>query len=105
MFKPCCYTELTRTTRKGVKSMAVKHVDYSKIDFAEQGGDGSITHSDLENLLKMKDQYKDFQLLMMKYDCALSEVRTKLDVLNKELSLINNNSLSFCESNIVLSCG
>ena len=70
--------------------MAVKHVDYSKIDFAKQGGDGSITHSDLENLLKMKDQYKDFQLLMMKYDCALSEVRTKLDVLNKELSLRNN---------------
>jgi putative GTP pyrophosphokinase len=27
---------------------------------------------------------------MMKYDCALSEVRTKLDVLNKELSLRNN---------------
>ncbi|WP_074888260.1 GTP pyrophosphokinase [Butyrivibrio proteoclasticus] len=38
----------------------------------------------------MKDQVKDFQILMMKYDCALSEVRTKLDVLNKELSLINN---------------
>ena len=28
--------------------------------------------------------------MMLKYDCALSEVRTKLDVLNKELSLRNN---------------
>ena len=50
----------------------------------------NINQVDVENLLKMKDQVKDFQILMMKYDCALSEVRTKLDVLNKELSLINN---------------
>ena len=77
--------------------MAAKHVDYSEIDFAENaesieeiGSLNFITPGDLENLLKMKDQAKDFQILMMKYDCALSEVRTKLDVLNKELSLINN---------------
>lgn len=77
--------------------MAAKHVDYSDIDFAENaesieeiGSLNFITPGDLENLLKMKDQAKDFQILMMKYDCALSEVRTKLDVLNKELSLINN---------------
>ncbi len=83
--------------------MAVEHLDYSKIDFAEvsDGLEGieelnnlldthNITVSDVENLLKIKNQVKDFQLLMMKYDCALSEVRTKLDVLNKELSLRNN---------------
>ncbi|MBO6239691.1 MAG: GTP pyrophosphokinase family protein [Butyrivibrio sp.] len=76
--------------------MAVKRLDYSKIDFAKLAGKSDkvntdiMTQSDVENLLKMKDQVKEFQILMMKYDCALSEVRTKLDVLNKELSLINN---------------
>ena len=76
--------------------MAVKRLDYSKIDFAkltgrsEKSNTEKITQGDVDNLLKMQDQVKDFQILMMKYDCALSEVRTKLDVLNKELSLINN---------------
>ncbi|SFP99410.1 putative GTP pyrophosphokinase [Butyrivibrio proteoclasticus] len=76
--------------------MAVKRLDYSKIDFTKLTGRSEKSHTeegnqiDIENLLKMKDQVKDFQILMMKYDCALSEVRTKLDVLNKELSLINN---------------
>ncbi len=83
--------------------MAVEHLDYSKIDFAKltsniedftRGDDlldaKDITHGDIENLLKLNGKVKDFQILMMKYECALSEVRTKLDVLNKELSLINN---------------
>ncbi|MCR5556184.1 MAG: GTP pyrophosphokinase family protein [Butyrivibrio sp.] len=83
--------------------MAVKHVDYSGIEFAELAeeqeelreidgivNDGQVTYVDIENELRMRDQVKDFQILMMKYDCALSAVRTKLDVLNKELSLINN---------------
>ncbi|MBE5832896.1 MAG: GTP pyrophosphokinase family protein [Butyrivibrio sp.] len=83
--------------------MAVKHIDYSKIEFAELAEeqeelrtidgikeDDQVTAADVENMLRMRDQVKEFQILMMKYDCALSEVRTKLDVLNKELSLINN---------------
>ena len=76
--------------------MAVRRSDYSMIDFTRLTGRSekmnidNINQVDVENLLKMKDQVKDFQILMMKYDCALSEVRTKLDVLNKELSLINN---------------
>jgi putative GTP pyrophosphokinase len=77
--------------------MAVKHLDYSKVDFAKSAGnvDGLIsndpmTHVNIENLLKFEDQVKDFQILMMKYECALSEVRTKFDVLNKELSIITN---------------
>lgn len=77
--------------------MAVKHLDYSGISLAEvtKGIDEiasakTISQSDIDNLLKMRGQVKEFQILMMKYDCALSEVRTKLDVLNKELSLINN---------------
>ena len=77
--------------------MAVKHLDYSGISLAEVTKEideiasaKTISQSDIDNLLKMRGQVKEFQILMMKYDCALSEVRTKLDVLNKELSLINN---------------
>ncbi len=83
--------------------MAGKHLDYSNIDFAKVTanmeeleelddfvGAEDISLSDIEKILSMKDQVKDFQILMMKYECALSEVRTKLDVLNKELSLRNN---------------
>lgn len=70
--------------------MTQKRVDNSEIDFTKTGEPEILSHSDIENLLKKRDKYKEFQLLMMKYDCALSEVRTKLDVLNKELSLRNN---------------
>lgn len=77
--------------------MAVKHLDCSKVDFAAIAGgadriidSNSITETDIENILKGKDQEKDFRVLMMKYECALSEVRTKFDVLNKELSVITN---------------
>ena len=48
-----------------------------------------ITQAEVEKILKSREQLEDFQVLMMKYDCALSAVRTKLDVLNKELSLRN----------------
>ena len=48
-----------------------------------------ITQADVEKLLKMRDQIEEFRVMMMKYDCALSEIRTKLDVLNKDLALRN----------------
>lgn len=83
--------------------MAMDHLDYSKIDFAKFTGSmndleeldniaavENVSLDDVERFLRLKDQVKEFQILMMKYDCALSEVRTKLDVLNKELSLRNN---------------
>lgn len=86
--------------------MAVEHIDYSGIDFTMIRGRmkeleeleeldnltsvENVSLDDVEKVLKLKDQVKEFQILMMKYDCALSEVRTKLDVLNKELSLRNN---------------
>lgn len=74
--------------------MAVDHLSYVNMNFTPiQGGANDfpgveeITQADVEKLLKKQDQVEQFQILMMKYDCALSEVRTKLDVLNKELSL------------------
>ncbi|WP_081671370.1 GTP pyrophosphokinase [Butyrivibrio sp. XBB1001] len=86
--------------------MALEHIDYSGIDFTMIRGRmkeleeleeldnltsvENVSLDDVEKVLKLKDQVKEFQILMMKYDCALSEVRTKLDVLNKELSLRNN---------------
>ena len=74
--------------------MAVEHLDYSKMNFTSIAGGVNntynteeITQADVEKLLKMKDQIEGFRIMMMKYDCALSEIRTKLDVLNKDLSL------------------
>lgn len=75
--------------------MAVDHQDYSGLSFTPiAGGFGKtnledITQAEVEKILKMRDQIEEFRFLMMKYDCALSAVRTKFDVLNKELSLRN----------------
>ncbi|MBP3784892.1 MAG: GTP pyrophosphokinase family protein [Butyrivibrio sp.] len=75
--------------------MAVEHLDYSKLNLTPiQGGADNfnpeeVTLADVEKILRKKNQLEEFRVLMMKYDCALSEVRTKLDVLNKELSLRN----------------
>ncbi|MDO4285888.1 MAG: GTP pyrophosphokinase family protein [Eubacteriales bacterium] len=44
----------------------------------------------MEKLLLFTNQIQAFHHLMMEYDCAMAEVRTKLEVLNKELSLRNN---------------
>ncbi len=74
--------------------MAVEHQNYNGMNFTPILGGGApffnneeLTQTDVERLLKMRDQIEEFRVLMMKYDCALSEVRTKLDVLNKELAL------------------
>ena len=74
--------------------MAVDHLSYSNMNFTPIVGGAidfpgveEITQADVEKLLKKRDQVEQFEILMMKYDCALSEVRTKLDVLNKELAL------------------
>ncbi len=76
--------------------MAVEHQDYSGMNFTSIPGGANggynpeeLTQGDVERLLKKREQSEEFQLLMMKYDCALSQVRTKLDVLNKELALSN----------------
>jgi len=70
--------------------MEVENIDYLKVDYAKAENWDNVLQVDLKNILKMKDKVREFQILMMKYDCALSEVRTKLDVLNKELALMYN---------------
>ena len=41
----------------------------------------------IENIAEFKDIFKEFQGLMMHYECAMLEVKTKLDVLNAELAI------------------
>lgn len=48
-----------------------------------------ITDEDVERILQITDQADAFDELMMYYDCAMTEVRTKLEVLNKEMALRN----------------
>ena len=45
-----------------------------------------------ENPEFFTDQLKQFQEMMMMYNCAIREVRTKLEVLNDELSLKNTHN-------------
>ena len=40
-----------------------------------------------ENLDYFAGQLREFQELMMMYNCAIREVRTKLDVLNDEMAV------------------
>ena len=44
----------------------------------------------LREMLSLKDELQNFQTLMMHYECAMSEVQTKIEVLNRELALVQN---------------
>ena len=41
----------------------------------------------LEEIIEFRGTYKEYQALMMNYECAMLEIKTKLDVLNAELSV------------------
>lgn len=43
-----------------------------------------------EEIAELEGMVDPFKTLMMQYDCAMLEVKTKLEVLNKELALINS---------------
>lgn len=43
-----------------------------------------------EVMKELKGLTEDFRTLMMQYDCAMLEVKTKLEVLNKELALMHS---------------
>jgi putative GTP pyrophosphokinase len=49
-----------------------------------------ISQEDIDRILQLTGQLEKFEILMMYYDCALAEVRTKLEVLNKEVALKKN---------------
>ncbi|MCI7792312.1 MAG: GTP pyrophosphokinase family protein [Lachnospiraceae bacterium] len=48
------------------------------------------TKANYDGILKLEDSAEEFRELMMHYDCAMLEVKTKLEVLNKELALLNS---------------
>lgn len=50
----------------------------------------SIRYSNIEEILEQMGAIRQFQELMMHYNCAMLEVKTKLDVLNNELALQNS---------------
>lgn len=54
----------------------------------EDGKVATIPEARVREMISIRDELEEFQKLMMYYDCALSEVRTKLEVLNKELALV-----------------
>ncbi len=77
--------------------MAIGNLDLSMLDRSYMTEEqksllniSNVSQKEIEQLLVMRGQVQQFQVMMMKYDCALTEVRTKLEVLNKELSLKNN---------------
>ena len=49
-----------------------------------------ISQEDIDRVLQLTGQLEAFEILMMYYGCALAEVRTKLEVLNKEVTLKKN---------------
>ena len=49
-----------------------------------------ISQEDIDRVLQLTGQLEDFEILMMYYDCALAEVRTKLEILNREVALKKN---------------
>lgn len=51
-------------------------------------GMSNISEHEITQLLHLlKDDARAFRVLMMKYESAISEVRTKLEVLNRDMSL------------------
>ena len=59
-----------------------------KYDIGHYGKD-SITDEDVGRLLTITEQAEQFEIMMMYFDCAMSQVRTKLEILNKEMALKN----------------
>ena len=52
---------------------------------------GLDTKTELGAIKELKEEYLEpFMHLMMQYECAMLEVQTKLEVLNKELALVNS---------------
>ena len=59
-----------------------------KYDIGYYGAD-SMTDEDVGRILQITEQAEQFETLMMYFDCAMSQMRTKLEILNKEMALKN----------------
>lgn len=56
----------------------------------DEGGNDMAANDTYEVMKELKDLTEDFRVLMMQYECAMLEVKTKLEVLNKELALLHS---------------
>ena len=59
-----------------------------KYDIGYYGAD-TMTDEDVGRILQITEQAEQFETMMMYFDCAMSQMRTKLEILNKEMALKN----------------
>ena len=60
--------------------------------FDDQSKHNTMPEKQVRELLTLRDEDRDFQKLMLYYECAMKEVMTKVQILNKELMLNNRRS-------------
>ena len=58
----------------------------------DQSKVNTMPEKQVRELLTLRDEDRDFQKLMLYYECAMQEVMTKVQILNKELMLNNRRS-------------
>jgi ppGpp synthetase/RelA/SpoT-type nucleotidyltranferase len=58
----------------------------------DQSKINTMPEKQVRELLTLRDEDRDFQKLMLYYECAMQEVMTKVQILNKELMLNNRRS-------------
>lgn len=58
----------------------------------DQSKSNAMPEKQVRELLTLRDEDRDFQKLMLYYECAMQEVMTKVQILNKELMLNNRRS-------------
>ena len=64
---------------------------YIENHLPNESGDQAMGEQVIQ-LISLRDELAHFRKEMMFYECALLEIKTKLDVLDKELSMSNNRS-------------
>ncbi len=64
-------------------------INYIESHMTMEHPNQEIPEAGVRNLISLRDEVASFERLMMYYECAMSEVRTKLEVLNKELTHVN----------------
>lgn len=76
-----------RTESPGQEPEPVAGTGHVRIRYLEKK---EITEEDIDRVLELTGQLEDFEILMMYYDCALAQLRTKLEVLNREVAIKKN---------------
>ena len=78
-FSPAAQEEINPFDYPGTERVRIRHLEMKQ-----------ISQEDIDRVLQLTGQLEAFEILMMYYDCALAEVRTKLEVLNREVGLKKN---------------